>query len=255
MLVVTGRKLGRVCRGHDHFFKGGVPGPFTDAVDGYFRLPGPGIDGRQGVGRGQTQVIMAVYAQNGFVDVGGVGHDVFDQVGKFLRYGISHCIRQIDGGGPGSNGCFKHPAQKIPVAPGTVFSGKLNPVGKGAGIFNRIHCCIDHLITGHIQFVFHMDFRSCNKGMDSGVDRVLDGLPGQVDIIAACSGQCRNFHFLYPSGNLGHRIEISLGGCRKAGFQNIHTQFSSWVARRIFSPAFMLAPGDCSPSLNVVSKI
>ena len=31
--------------------------------------------------------------------------------------------------------------------------------------------------------------------------------------------------------------------------------FSNCVASRIFSAVFMLAPGDCSPSLNVVSKI
>ncbi len=31
--------------------------------------------------------------------------------------------------------------------------------------------------------------------------------------------------------------------------------FSSWRAIRSFSSGFMLAPGDCSPSLSVVSKI
>ena len=50
---------------HHHFLHGGIAGPLTDAVDGDFDLTGAGLNCRQGVGRGQTQVVMAVNAENG----------------------------------------------------------------------------------------------------------------------------------------------------------------------------------------------
>ena len=45
---------------HNHFFKGSVAGSFADAVDGDLCLAGTGTDAGEGIGRGQTQVVMAV---------------------------------------------------------------------------------------------------------------------------------------------------------------------------------------------------
>ena len=48
---------------HGDLVQGGVAGAFPQAVDRYADGPGPGFDGRQGIGRGQAHVVMAVELQ------------------------------------------------------------------------------------------------------------------------------------------------------------------------------------------------
>ena len=54
---------------HDDFFERAVAGPFADAVDGAFDLAGAVLDGGQAVGDGQAEVVVAVDADHGLVDV------------------------------------------------------------------------------------------------------------------------------------------------------------------------------------------
>ena len=142
---------------HNDFLQGSVAGPLTDAVDGYFRLTGPGLDGGDGVGGCQSQIIVAMHAKDSLMNVGGMADDIAYQIRKFFRYGITHRVRKINGGGAGFNGSLEYPAQEIAVAARSVFGGKLNIVGQGFGILNGLHGCFDNLIPGHFQFVFQMD--------------------------------------------------------------------------------------------------
>ncbi len=45
--------------GHDDFFEGGVAGAFADAVDGAFDLTGAALDGGEGIGDGEAEVVVA----------------------------------------------------------------------------------------------------------------------------------------------------------------------------------------------------
>ena len=49
-----------------------VAGPLADAVDRAFDLPGAFLDGGQAVGDGQAEVVVAVDADDGLVDVADV---------------------------------------------------------------------------------------------------------------------------------------------------------------------------------------
>ena len=89
---------------HDHFFQGGVAGALADAVDGDF-LPGaPGMDASQGVGGGQTQVVVAVHRDDAVFDAGCVRHDTGDQSAKFVRRGVADRIGNVQGGGASLDG-------------------------------------------------------------------------------------------------------------------------------------------------------
>jgi hypothetical protein len=79
-----------------------------------------------------------------------------------------------------------------------------------------------------------MDVGGGDKGMDSWFGSMADCLPGPVDIIFGRPGQ---------------------EAAGKPASSTSTPNFSSWVARRNFSAVFMLAPGDCSPSLKVVSNM
>ena len=54
----------RVCEGHHDLFQRGVAGPLAEAVDGHLDLARPGGDGRQRVGDGEAQVVVAVDADD-----------------------------------------------------------------------------------------------------------------------------------------------------------------------------------------------
>ena len=56
-------------QGHHDFFERAVAGPFADAVDRAFDLAGAVFDAGQAVGHGQAQVVVAVDADHGLVDV------------------------------------------------------------------------------------------------------------------------------------------------------------------------------------------
>jgi hypothetical protein len=51
-------------QGHDHLFHGGIAGPFADAVDGHFGLPGAGLMAAW-CWPWPAQVVVAVDAENG----------------------------------------------------------------------------------------------------------------------------------------------------------------------------------------------
>ena len=64
--VQTGRSVEDIApgtHGHDDLFQRRVPGPLTQAVDGAFNLRRAALDACQGVGRGHTQVVVAVDGQ------------------------------------------------------------------------------------------------------------------------------------------------------------------------------------------------
>ena len=54
---------------HDDFFERAVARPFADAVDRAFDLARPGFDGGEAVGHGQSEVVVAMDADDGLVDV------------------------------------------------------------------------------------------------------------------------------------------------------------------------------------------
>ena len=56
-------------QGHDDLFERGVAGTFADAVDRAFDLPGADLAGGQAVGHRQAEVVMAVDADDGPLDV------------------------------------------------------------------------------------------------------------------------------------------------------------------------------------------
>ena len=55
--------------GHHHFFERAVAGPLAEAVDRALDLPGAVLDGRQAVGHGEAEVVVAVDADDRAVDV------------------------------------------------------------------------------------------------------------------------------------------------------------------------------------------
>ena len=54
--------IGAGAQRHHDFFERRVPGPFADAVDGAFHLPGAVQHAGQRIGHGHAEIVMAVHA-------------------------------------------------------------------------------------------------------------------------------------------------------------------------------------------------
>ena len=79
--------------GHHDLFKGGVARPFADAIDGALYLSGTGANCGDAVCHAQTEVIVAMYADHGLVNVGDVVEDAGDEVVELLRGGVAYGVR------------------------------------------------------------------------------------------------------------------------------------------------------------------
>ena len=88
-----------------------------------------------------------------------------------------------------------------------------------------------------------------------GLLGALDGVPGDADVLLDGPRQAGDARPLHLAGDRLDRLEIVRRGDRKAGLDDVDAQRASWRAISSFSALFMLAPGACSPSRSVVSKM
>ena len=145
----------------------------------------------------------------------------FDNIPAFGRGGIANRIRNIYGGCPGLNGDFDHPAQVIILGAGRIHRRPLHVVtqvaGEADGVMNHIRHFV-HIHAGNGT----MRGRRADECMDTRQIGVFHRLPGPLDIAGFGAGKPADHSALGAFGDLAHGCEISLGGDRKAGFDNIH---------------------------------
>ena len=114
---------------------------------------------------------------------------------------------------------------------------------------------LDDFVLVHPQLVLAVDGAGGEEDVDPRLLGVAHGVPGAVDVGLAAAGQAADDRALDVAGDLADRLEVARRGDGKAGLDHVDAQFDERWATSIFSARFMLAPGDCSPSRSVVSKI
>ena len=108
----------------------------------------------------------------------------------------------------------------------------------------------------HLQLELAMDGAGGQEDVDPRLLGVLDGLPGPVDVGVAAAGQPAD------RSSRGRCLAISRTASKSPGeaigkpasMTSTPRSTRAW-ATSSFSARFMLAPGDCSPSRSVVSKM
>ena len=113
-------------QGHDDLFQRAVAGPLAQAVDRALDLPGAGLDGGQAVGHGHAQVVVAMDADHGLVDVGHAVAERLDDVVHVAGRGVAHRVGNVDRRGPGGDGRFDHLAEEIGLGAGGVLGRELD---------------------------------------------------------------------------------------------------------------------------------
>ena len=108
----------------------------------------------------------------------------------------------------------------------------------------------------HLQLVLAVDGRGGEEDVDPRLLGVLERLPGAVDVACRCTGPGRRRSSRSTSVAMARTASKSPGEAIGNPASMMSTpSAASARATSSFSARFMLAPGDCSPSRSVVSKI
>ena len=221
---LVGQRIPPHREGHHHFLQGRVARPLTDAVDGALHLPRTGHHRGQGVRSGQPQVVVAVDAEGGLVDAGDVRPEMGDQASILVRHGVAHGVGDVQHRRPGLQGNLADLHQEVPVAAGGVFGGELHVRGEGLG---QGHALPDHLQglgPGLLELVGQVDIRGGQESVDPGLIRVLEGLPGPLDVPGDGPAERGNDRPATLPGDGLHRGEVVLRGHGEASLDDIHLE-------------------------------
>ena len=108
-------------QGHHDFFQRTVAGSFANSVDRAFDLTRAVFDGSQAVRHGQPQIVVAMDADHGPVDVGHAVDQCRDRLSHVGRRGIAHGVGNVDRGRPRLDRRLHHPAEKIQLGSSGIF--------------------------------------------------------------------------------------------------------------------------------------
>ncbi len=133
---------------HHHFFEGSVAGSFTQSINGTLDLAGAVDNACNGVGSGQTQVIVAMAGDHRLVDIRHVVDQVGDLFAILVRQAITGSIRDIDRCSTGSDDGFHYPGQVFIVGPACIFGIELHIICKVAGPFYGLGSALQDLLAG-----------------------------------------------------------------------------------------------------------
>ena len=124
---------------HHYFFQRAIAGPFADAVDRAFNLPGAVLDAGQAVGHGQAQIVVAMHANHGPIDV---RHTVLQRANnvRVMRWrGIADRVGNVHRRCAGVDGGLHHLAQEIDLRSGSIFRRKLDIIAIADGPLHASH--------------------------------------------------------------------------------------------------------------------
>ena len=210
--------------GHDDLFEGGVARALAEAVDAALHLPGTLDDGRDAVRRGIAEVVVAVDADDGLVDVGDVLLDEADALGELGRQGVPDGIGDVHGGRAGIDAGLQHPIQVLDVGAGGVHRRELDVVAEVPRALDGGDGLIEHLFGVLAQEVHQVAVGARYKGVDAGTLGSLDGLPCVIYVAGDASRQRRDGGRAHLFGDCGHGLEVAGRACGEPGLDDVHAE-------------------------------
>ena len=153
---------------------GNVSRPLADSVDGGVHDGRSRLDGRQGVGGGQTQIVVAVH-RDGDLDV---LPQFRNQIGHGLGDDDSDGIGDVDGACSRILNRLVDGFHELQVGTGGVLAGELHLQTVLACVFHGFHGLRPDFLGSHLQFVLHVQV----GGRDEGMDVIASAVDDSVDV-------------------------------------------------------------------------
>ena len=256
MPVVTSKRSLRVSQRHHDLFQRRVAGALADAVDGALDLPRavactPASALAVAMPRSlwQCTEIVAFSMPRTFSMMPAISAP------NSSGYGVAGRVGDVDDGRAGGDDRLHHPIEVLRVGATGVLGIELDVLDILPGVLDRGCAALQRLFAGHAQLVLQMTIGHAEAGVDAGPGGAFQGLGGDVDILFARARQPADHAVADLGRDELHRFEVAGGRDREPGLDNVDAQMLQGVAMRIFSSTVIAAPGDCSPSRRVVSKM
>jgi hypothetical protein len=221
---IVGQDIVAGAQRHDDLLQRGVAGTLAEAVDGAFDLPGASPDSGQRIGDRQAEIVVAVGREHRLIGVRHALHQHAHESVILFRHRVADGIGNIDRGRAGGDRRLDRATEEIVLGAGAVFRRPFDVVGMIAGARHaRNHRLVD-VFRLHLQLVLHMQRAGRNEGVDSPPFGVLQGFRRAIDILVAGASQSADDGILDHLADLGHRLEVAIGGDREAGLDDVDTQ-------------------------------
>ena len=191
----------------------------------HLHLTRPVFHGGQGIGRGQTQIVVAVDRDDRPADVRHPREEQRDQIAELLGDGIAHRVGDVDRCRARGDDRFDHLAEITSIAPGRVHRREFHIPRVTAGMGDRRNGLLEDLGARLPELVFKVDVRRRDEGVDPGRRRPGDGLPGAFDVGGVRPGERRDLTATDLPGDLLHRCKITVRRHRETCLDDIHAHF------------------------------
>ena len=220
--------LARLARHHD-LFERGVPGPLADPVDGALHLAGARHHAGQRVGDGQPEVVVAVDRQHGLLDAADVRPEVGDDLAVGGRERVADRVGDVDGRRPGVEAGLHHLGQERQLGPGRVLGRELDVLEELTRVLHALDGALDDLVLRHLQLEVAVDRRRGEEDVAASAGRVLERLPGGVDVTLVTAGEAADDGTGDLPRDLADRLEVAGAGGREAGLDDVDPEIGQRV--------------------------
>ena len=156
---------------HDDLLEGGVAGALADAVDRALDLPGARADGRERVGDGEAEVVVAMGTEDRAVGVGHPLDDRLEEAGDLVRRRVSDGVGQVDRRRAGIDDGLDDATQEIQVAARGVFGRELDVVGVAARARDGIDGRSQAGLSRHPEFCRQVQVRRRDERVNAAPRR------------------------------------------------------------------------------------
>ena len=207
--------------GHDDLFHGRVAGPLAETVDRTLDLARADGDGGQGIGHRESEVVMAMHRYDRLVDVRHPVEQHRDEVGEFVRKGVTDRVGNVDGAGARLDRRLHRAAKEIVLGTRAVLRTPFDVVAQIAGMGDAVDDGVVNLVRRHLQFVLHMQGTGRNESVDALAGGWLQGFRGSVDVLAVGPGKAAHGSLGRSLGDFVDGLEITPRGDREPGFDDV----------------------------------
>ena len=209
---------------HHQFLERRVAGALADAVDGALDLPDTALHGRQAVGDGETEVVVAVGAEDRLVRVRHAADDLLEELARFLWHAVADGVGEVDGRRTGVDGGLNNPAEEVAIAARRILCRKLHIVHQVAGAADVLHDRLEALLARHAELGREVQVGGCQKGVNALALGRFERLGSLVDVFGAAAGERRNNRPANLERHLAGGFSISRRGDRETCLDDVHPE-------------------------------
>ncbi len=201
---------------------------------------------------------MAMDADDGFAGAE-FGDGIVEALNKgavLLGDGPADGVGNVHGGGAGGDDRAAALNEEIRLGAGGVLGGKFDVIDKGFGAADAFDGEAEDFVLGLVELEFAVDFGGGEEDVDAAAFAGgFDRLAGGVDVARDATGEAAMMGPLISLAMVLTDVKSPSLMTGKPASMTSTLRRASWRATSSFSRKLMEAPGHCSPSRKVVSKI